>query len=52
MTNPIELLEHRLIEIKQAEALCRQSYNLNDLQEINRQKQMYVASVNYLKTLF
>lgn len=52
MTNPIELLEHKLAEIKQVEEMCKEANNESDLAEILRQKQMYIASINNLKNLF
>lgn len=49
MTNPIESLEQKLLEIKQAEKSCHDTDNYYDLGEIQRQKQMYIASIYYLK---
>lgn len=52
MTNPIQLLENKLIEIKEVEQICKTAQNNKDLSEVTRQKQMYIASLNLLKQLF
>ena len=49
MTNPIELLEQRLHEIKQEELMCKEHKNHKDLSEVSRQKQMYISSIHILK---
>ena len=49
MTNPIELLEDKLAQIKQAETLCHKHNNFDDLDEVSRQKQMYITSIYTLK---
>jgi hypothetical protein len=49
MTNPIQLLEQKLEEIKQIEDACHKAENYFDLGEIQRQKQMYISSIHILK---
>lgn len=49
MTNPIELLENKLEQIKEVETLCHKCENYSDLREVSRQKQMYITSIYTLK---
>ena len=49
MTNPIELLEDKLAQIKEVESLCHKNENYSDLREVSRQKQMYISSIHILK---
>lgn len=49
MTNPIQLLEEKLKELKHIESLCHKSENYKDLREVERFKQMYISSIHIVK---